>query len=191
MLLDEIAKLIIFVAIVSFIYILIRFIQYKKTNELNIKSELIKLIFISYIAALAAVLIIPKISMGIDDDNHFFMYFLIPAHSYNFRPFETLLMHLSLYQSGNPIGIINLFVNSCLFIPYPALLKLCYPKLKAIFCFLIPFISIFVFEFLQYFVGRASDIDDVILNTSGVLVGMLFLPIINTARAAILKAVHN
>ncbi|HZJ75010.1 MAG TPA: VanZ family protein, partial [Clostridia bacterium] len=83
------------------------------------------------------------------------------------------------YKNGDPIGLINLFVNSCLFIPFPLLLKLNYSNLKIRYCFFIPFGSILACECLQYFVGRASDIDDVILNTVGILFGMLFLQLIN------------
>lgn len=179
MLLKEFATLLIFVCVVDIIYVFSRTIKYKKTERWNFKAELSKFAFISYIAALIAILIVPKITIGIDDTDGFFCYFLIPTHSYNIYPFKTILAHLSLYKNGDPIGLINLFVNSCLFIPFPLLLKLNYSNLKIRYCFFIPFGSILACECLQYFVGRASDIDDVILNTVGILFGMLFLQLIN------------
>lgn len=184
MLLQEFAILFAFVFLVDLIYFFIRLRRYQKTKEFILKAELLKFIFISYLAAIVAVLLLPKISLGIDDDSGFFFHFIIPPSSYNLRPFQTIFEQLALFQDGNPIGVINLFVNSCIFAPLPVLLYLNNPKRKMSACFFLSFAAIVACECLQYFVGRAADIDDVILNTAGVLIGILFFQLLRHIWAA-------
>lgn len=184
MLLQEFAVLFLFVGFVDLIYVLIRFRQYKRAKECSLKAELLKFVFVSYLAAIIAVLLIPKISLGIDDDNGFFFHFIIPPPSCNLRPFQTIFEQLALFRDGNPIGVINLFVNSCIFAPLPVLLYLNNPKQKMSACFFLSFAAIVACECLQYFVGRAADIDDVILNTAGVLLGILFFQLLRHIWAA-------
>lgn len=181
----EFETLIIFVTIVDIIYSFIHLAKYKRTNKLDFKFEFFRFVFISYIAALIAVLLIPHFSCGFDDNTGFFFYFIKLEFGSNFYPFKTIQEQWLLYKIGNPIGILNLFVNSILFAPFPVILKLNYPRLKRWYCFLIPFASIIIIESLQFLDGRATDIDDVILNTAGLLIGMLLLPIIRKKKQCI------
>lgn len=174
MLLREFGVTLCFVFTAASITAVISFVKYKRTNEFDFKSELLKLLLVSYLAAVAAALVVPNLSIGIDDDGKFFFYVVRLNNGYNLRLFKTISEQFRLYRSGNPIGLINLFVNGVLFMPYPVLLKLNYKELKLWYCFLIPFVTIVVCEVLQYGVGRASDIDDVLLNSLGALIGILF-----------------
>ena len=182
---NKFVALIIFVAIVDSIYFLIRLAKYKKTNKLDFKFEFFRFVLISYIAALIAVLLIPHFSCGIDDNTGFFFYFVKLEFGSNFYPFKTIREQWLLYKNGNPIGMLNLFVNSILFAPFPVILKLNYPRLKKWCCFLIPFVSIIILELLQFLEGRATDIDDVILNTAGLLIGLFLLLIIRKEKQSI------
>lgn len=178
MMLQEFAVLFTCVCLADLIYILIRFRMYRKTKEFSLKGELLKLLFVSYIAAIIAVLLIPRFAFGIDDDSGLFFYFSIPPARFNFHPFQTITEHISLFKNGNPIGMINLFVNTCLFAPLPVLLKMNAPGLKIKTCFFLSFASILACEAVQYFVGRAVDIDDVLLNTAGALLGTMFYQLV-------------
>lgn len=73
----------------------------------------------------------------------------------------------------------NIFGNVILFIPY-GFLGILYPPLNRFFYLIITFlITINVIEFSQYYFRRGfADIDDVILNTSGVIIGFMIYKII-------------
>ena len=173
MLLHELAVALCFAVTAASITAVISFIKYKRTKRFYWKTELSRLLLVSYLAAVVAVLVIPNFSVGIDDNDGFFFYVVRLDSGYNLRLFKTISEQFELLGSGNPIGLINLFVNGILFMPYPVLLKLNNQKLKLWYCFLIPFVTIAVCELLQYGIGRASDIDDVLLNSAGVLIGIL------------------
>ncbi|NHC43528.1 VanZ family protein [Bacillus sp. MM2020_1] len=96
-------------------------------------------------------------------------------NSMNLQPFSTI----SFYLSGKVNGLIsfyNLAANVCLFIPYGIYIGLkSYSRLKA---FLVLLVIIAVIEVLQFVTHRGSlDIDDLILNLFGVILGHLLFPI--------------
>lgn len=103
--------------------------------------------------------------------------------SLNLIPFKTVMQYL--FGSGGPffseqdwklMSIVNMAGNLLLFVPIGFLLPLVngrFNKVKNILLFIIPLII--VIEVLQYFTGRAADIDDLILNTGGALCGYLLL----------------
>ena len=98
-------------------------------------------------------------------------------------------MAIAILQSNNPWSFVNLFGNLALFIPLGLLLPLLYEKMDKIwkiaffgFC-----LSVAI-ELWQLVLPRASDVDDVILNTIGALVGFLiFLAIKKVAPALVGK----
>ena len=106
------------------------------------------------------------------------LFFRPSEHSYNsmnLQPFSTI----SFYLSGKVNGLIsfyNLAANVCLFIPYGIYIGLkSYSLLKA---FLVPLVIISFIEVLQFVTHRGSlDIDDLILNLLGVILGHLLIPI--------------
>lgn len=57
--------------------------------------------------------------------------------------------------------------------------------------FLIPFAAILVCEAVQPFCGRSVDIDDVILNTAGALVGVLISILIDRLWTRKQKTKHT
>lgn len=102
--------------------------------------------------------------------------------SFNLIPFKTVMQYL--FGSGGEfpekdwtlMGIVNMAGNLLLLFPIGFLLPLVnqrFKKVKNILLFTIPLII--VIEILQYFTGRAADIDDLILNTVGTLCGYLLL----------------
>lgn len=93
-------------------------------------------------------------------------------YSYNFTPFSTISAYLS-NDSYWLVSFYNLSANIVLFIPFG--LFLLYrqgKKMTVIHRFLIPFFSISSIEISQYVFKRGSlDIDDLILNLTGVYLG--------------------
>ena len=90
-------------------------------------------------------------------------------------PFETINDYTTNVIKWNKIEFIkNIFGNIILFIPY-GFLGILYPKLKnGFFLILTFFIVINIIEFSQYYFKRGTaDVDDIILNTSGVIIGFI------------------
>lgn len=169
------------------IYVLARHSKFKKDKSLkvNYKYEFSKILFMVYIIGLLGVLLLPVIRIGFSSNNGFYCYILTYEWDYNLVPFKTISEQLGFLNSDMDKirnGLLNLFVNSCIFIPLPAILKFAFQKLKTVYCFLIPFASIILCEFLQYIPGRRSDIDDIILNTLGLAIGMIILLLVQNRK---------
>ena len=169
------------------IYVLARRSKFKKDKSLkvNYKYEFSKILFMVYIIGLLGVLLLPVIRIGYSNNNGFYCQIITYEWDYNLVPFKTISEQIGFLSSDKDKvrnGLLNLFVNSCLFIPFPAILKFAFQKLKTVYCFLIPFASIILCEFLQYIPGRRSDIDDIILNTLGLAIGMIILLLVQNRK---------
>ena len=187
MFLHEIFSALLYILAVDLIYGIIRLVRRKRGNRLPWMQELFRLLLVSYLVGVVGVLLLPRIDAGIWDSGKPYLDFTFPDYSavggVNFIPLRTIGEQVGMIFGGNPYGIINLLVNCCLFVPFPVLLGLCFPQMKYRYRFLIPFITIPVCEAIQPFCGRSVDIDDVILNTAGVLVGLLISALIDRLRA--------
>ncbi len=78
--------------------------------------------------------------------------------------------------------LLNLLVNLIIFAPMPIFIKLSNRKIGSIAAVFITFLSIVLVETIQYFTGRAADIDDVILNTVGAIITVLIFDFIVKKR---------
>lgn len=98
----------------------------------------------------------------------------ITARRFNLIPFKTIVEQISYLLNGNAefSPFTNLAGNLVLFLPMPIFIKLSNKKIKGIFVILITFIVVVMFETMQYVTGRVADIDDVILNMFGALIGL-------------------
>ena len=87
----------------------------------------------------------------------------------NLRPFIWLT---EVYDMGFRPMIEQLILNIFMFIPLGILLPIVFKSLRSFWKTVICSLGItFFIEFIQYFIGRSSDIDDLILNTLGGMVG--------------------
>lgn len=146
-----------YILIILPIYIIIRLI-YLKNRKINKKRELLLLIFIIYITGLLSQTIIPKSGT---------------IKGFNMIPFKIIIDSIIEYNNGNIYYfIISLLGNICIFIPLGFILPLIY-KLKDKQIILIGFLLSFSIEFIQIFQLRYVDIDDLILNTLGTIIGLL------------------
>ena len=89
------------------------------------------------------------------------------------NPYQTFHEYFTSVINYDEVSFVkNIFGNIILFIPY-GFLGILYPKLnKFQWLFLTFFIIINIIEFSQFYLKRGfADIDDVILNTSGAIIG--------------------
>lgn len=137
--------------------VIIRYIIYKKTNKLDIKYEINLIIFVGFITGL--------FSQTLKTGNES-MINLIP-----FGIIGPTINNLIKYKYITPF-LINILGNIIMFIPIgyfiPKLWKIDNKKVILIgFC-----ISLFI-EISQLFLNRTTDVDDLILNTLGTIIGLL------------------
>ncbi|MCH4889462.1 VanZ family protein [Acidaminobacter sp. JC074] len=101
-------------------------------------------------------------------------YYNMGIRSYNLEPFKQILIYITRYDHYNfNIWFYNLFGNMILFIPFGFLLPVCFKKGKNLWSnLLLTILFSFSIEGIQYiFAVGIFDIDDIILNTVGGLIG--------------------
>lgn len=149
------------------IYIIIRLI-YLKNKEINIKREIVLFLFFSFMAALASQTIIPKIEIndGIRIIN-------TGGHKTNLIPFKVIAETYYEVFINKHINyfIINFLGNIIMFIPIGFLIKYLWNIDNKKVILIGSSISLFI-ELSQLFLQRGTDIDDIILNTLGTLIGL-------------------
>lgn len=90
----------------------------------------------------------------------------------------TLFKEITRYKVGSKLFYKNIIGNMIMFIPYGFLVSY-YFKLKKIYVvLLLSFIASLMIEYGQLLIGRVFDVDDIILNVIGGLLGFLLYKII-------------
>ena len=88
-------------------------------------------------------------------------------------PFRTIKSYIK--YSGFLHSLINILGNVLIFLPLGYIIPIIYNRYKNFTQFIYLTISISIFiEFIQFFIGRSVDIDDLILNTLGGILGYLY-----------------
>lgn len=154
----------------------------KKQGEVCWKREVLLVLFVAYVIGIASQTIIPKWDMGVlSETGEFYFDLLINREvvSINLIPFTTIAYFFStsgeLISDWKSVVLVNLLGNVALFIPFGLLLPQLWRKFRSLKSIVIMSIAIpFTIEFIQYFIGRSSDIDDVLLNAIGILLGYFF-----------------
>lgn len=153
------------------IYLVIRFIVVKNIKEkINWYHEIGLFLFILFIVGLASQTIIPKLEFGMSG----LSIVKIGRHGINLIPFKVI------FETYNEVfvnGYLNYFIinflgNIIMFMPIgffiPLLWNVSNKKVIAIgLCS-----SLFI-EICQLFLARGTDIDDLILNLIGAILGLL------------------
>ena len=166
------------------LFIIFRVI-FQKDNTLDLKKDIATGLFIAYCFGLASQTIIPHFNFGISSSTGkpFLDVFITNDNSsINLIPFKTIFEQIvgrnevvSQIDIAD-VSILNLLSNIFLFSPigfFVPLINERYISLKKII-----FIGVStscVVEVIQLFIGRSCDIDDVILNTCGVVIGFIIL----------------
>lgn len=154
------------------------FRRYKRRS--SGKREFYLSIFAAYLAVLSLLLFTPNAviaSHGIDLSSAYFDFvgnfkdrLSHGIWGVNIIPFKTITSYLK--YSGLLHAFINIAGNIVIFIPFGVCLPTLYRKGESfLYTFRnTVFLSVFI-EFIQFFIGRSVDIDDVILNTLGGVIG--------------------
>ena len=168
------------------LFIIFRVI-FQKDNTLNLKKDIATGLFIAYCFGLASQTIIPHFNFGISSSTGkpFLDVFITNDNSsINLIPFKTMFEQIvgrnevvSQIDIAD-VSILNLLSNIFLFSPigfFVPLINERYISLKKII--LIGVSTSCVVEVIQLFIGRSCDIDDVILNTCGVVIGFIIFKV--------------
>ncbi len=161
-------------------YLVVRFIFLKRTRKkIILTHEAVLAIFVIYVVGLASQTVIPYWSMGINSltGEFYFLLNLSPENTHvNLLPFHTIQEYIN---GSNPnvdewesVSLLNIMANILLFSPMGFFLSLFLNK-KSLFIrvLMIGFLITCSIEVIQFFIGRSTDIDDVILNTIGIMIG--------------------
>lgn len=106
-------------------------------------------------------------------------------HTLNIIPFnfakETWIM-------GERKKITQVIANVLMFVPLGVITPVAFPKTRSLWKTVIYMVSFsFLIEFIQYFIGRSADIDDLMLNTLGGILGYLIFYMTSGIRSYMLK----
>lgn len=124
-----------------------------KHKRFQLHKELIALIFIVYILCLFHVVTFQDNNYGVS----------------NFVPFKEIFR----YEIGTDKFIKNVLGNIMLFIPYGFLSSYYLNNKKFSVITILTVITTLTIETVQYYIGRVFDIDDIILNLTGSIIGFL------------------
>ena len=128
----------------------------KNKKNIILYKEILSLFFIIYILCLFQVVTYQDVSVGM--------------YNNNFTPFH----EMTRYSFGSRLFLKNVLGNMLLFFPF-GLFSCYYTKNKnGWIAFFLSLLASFTIEVTQLAIGRAFDIDDIILNVIGGMLGFLF-----------------
>ena len=183
--------------ITAIIYIIIRKIYFAKSGKKpDITKEICTMLLAACAVGILSETVFPRIALGfaggfriqlnftsglvLGYENGDFFRFVSQGveRSINLVPFKTVMQFFSAEDARfsqevwNVKRIINLFGNVFLFLPLGFLLPIAYKKAEKFSkMFLIGSAYVLFIEITQYFIYRATDIDDYILNMFGIVMG--------------------
>ena len=120
-------------------------------RKINYADEFLKMVFIIYILCLFQIVTYQDVSIG----------------GMNLIPFKEIFR----YNFGSDLFFENVIGNMALFIPYGIFIAKVFKDCKVIYPLFLSFIASLAIELTQLSIGRVFDVDDVILNVIGAVVG--------------------
>lgn len=133
---------------------------YNKKEKFVLHKELLLLSFIVYILCLFRIVTYQDITT---------------AGGNNFIPFKEILR----YEFGARLFVKNIIGNVLLFVPYGFFTALYVDIKKGRSAFFLILLASFAIEFTQLGIGRVFDVDDIILNVLGGMVGFYIFRILD------------
>lgn len=154
------------------IYLIVRFLMLRKSSrKFNLYHEIALLIFVIFIVGLASQIVIPKIELGINGNINILKN---GTHGINLLPLKVLFeTYREVFINLNiNYFIINFLGNIIMFMPIGFFIPLLWeiPDKKII---IVGFLFSLFVEVCQLFLNRGTDVDDLILNTLGTILGLL------------------
>lgn len=159
--------------VIFLIVIVMLRIMYLKQNKKKFvfHEELILLLFVTYILLLFELVTIRDVEFG----------------GVNWMPFREILR----YDFGTDLFYRQVIGNIILFIPF-GYFATYYSKLTKIrHIFFVTFITSTTIEVVQRFIGRSFDVDDIILNVVGGIIGFLLFIGLDAIRKKLPKIFQN
>lgn len=160
--------IVIFVVVTS----IVRFASLRSRNQKIVYyEEFINLIFLIYLLLLFSL---------VTDQDMF-------SVSNNFIPFKEMLR----YDFKSNLFIRNVLGNILLFIPFGAFISYYVKKINIFKVLLITLITSSTIETVQLKIGRSFDVDDIILNVVGGLIGFLIYKILRKIKRVLPGFMRN
>jgi glycopeptide antibiotics resistance protein len=160
------------------VYIVFRIIfVHVKKHKTNVWREIVMAVFAVYCFGLAILLFRNPGATGI---RSFFDGIKQSGGRINYIPFTTIDSYITYSDQFNLYTIVeNLLGNIFVFSPIGFALPILWKRWQKFWrVFLFGLITPVLIETIQYFTGRSADIDDVILNCLGVVIGYLVYKIL-------------
>lgn len=156
------------------VFIVIRMIFYKinKKSKVNLKREVLMLVFFMFLIGLYSQAITGNFSIK-----------NINLNKINIIPFKIFIdTYKEVFINENTnYFIISFLGNIIMFIPIGLLIPVIW-KLKDKTIILIGFLISLSIEISQIFLNRGTDIDDLIFNTLGIIIGLVIYKIISKGK---------
>ena len=143
----------------------------KNKQKFILHKELVSLIFILYILCLFEVVTFQDVNFGTS----------------NFIPFKEIFR----YDVGSRLFVKNIVGNILLFLPYGYFVSHYLDNKKASLILFLTLIVSSTIELVQLKIGRTFDIDDIILNIVGGLIGYLIYLVIDGIRDRLPQVFRN
>lgn len=167
------------ITFVVFSMVRVKFFSHRKINSNGFREFLLSL-FAGYLAFLVIMLFTPNsyiANSGINLTNENFDFvgnfkdrITSGAWGVNLVPLRTIKNYIK--YSGFLHTMTNVMGNIIIFLPFGIFVAEIFPKTRSLSKILvITFFSSFFVEFIQFFIGRSVDIDDLMLNVLGSVIG--------------------
>jgi hypothetical protein len=175
--------------LVGLLYIIFRFLKLKKSNgDINYKKESLYLIFVCYIVGLFNLVLVPRNFWDIIWYNIFYNFNENPFagifdFSYNFIPtiYKIIIGEYTIDSWGKTMIVGNLLM----FIPMGILLSLCLKSISRKDMFKYALLIPLAIEVIQLVVGRSFDIDDLVMNFLGIVIGYYIVELVKKLKCLI------
>jgi len=156
---------IIIIVIISVLYLPILFVLKKKGKGFTRQLSYL-LCFLAFFFIVFATIILFNIPIDFSPEEHFL----------NLIPFG---------RFGEEVNVLNtitdeIMPNIMIFIPLGVFIPIAFEKMRKLYkTAFIVFLVTFSVEFFQYFIGRKSDIDDIMTNLLGGIIGYGIFKVLN------------
>ena len=151
----------------------------RKRKRVELMRESMLALFVLYIVGLASQTIIPRWDAGMMADTgkfYFDVYLYNGIAHVNLIPFHTISQYFFTtnvnVDNWGGLSLVNIVGNMLVFSPIGIFVPILWSRMSSFSKILFLGLGITCFiELIQLFIGRSTDIDDVILNVIGVLIG--------------------
>lgn len=160
------------VIVLSIVIILkVTYILKSERRKIHYHEEIFQLLFMAYLIVLFQLVTSQDLSGG----------------GTNFIPFREIMR----YEFGSPAFYRQVFGNIMLFIPLGYFAS-CFCKIKNLGTIsIVSLLSSLTIEVVQHYIGRSFDIDDILLNVTGGVVGFLLYTALSAIKKHLPKALQK